>query len=76
MDRFGHAQHRPAIIVRNWSEEGSTEQDFVQLQVFTDGTNDGTQYASGLYWATSVHHDEEIKGVGTWHWPERDESGV
>ncbi|KPV42033.1 hypothetical protein [Alicyclobacillus ferrooxydans] len=72
MDRYGYEQHRPAIVVRNWSDEGNPNEDMVQLQVITDGTNDGTQYASGLYWATSVHQDEDMKRVGTWHWPERE----
>jgi hypothetical protein len=75
-DHYGELQHRPAIIVRNWSDGLSDENnpfsDMIQLQVFTDGTNDGTQYATGVYWATSVHQDEEEKIVGTWHWPERE----
>ena len=43
----------------------------VQLQVFTDGMNDGSGYDSGIYWATSVHYDEYAKAGHTWHWPER-----
>lgn len=67
-DKYGEKQHRPAIIVRIWNE--GTEQEMVQLQVFTDGTNDGEQFASGLFWATSIHHSDEHE-VGTYHWPER-----
>jgi hypothetical protein len=58
--------HRPAIIVHMWTDE------MVQLQVFTDGTNDR---ADGLpvVWVTSVHQDEsEDKQMRTWHWPEGD----
>jgi len=53
--------HRPAIIVRVWSAQ------CVQLQVFTDGSNDGPGYKSGLVWRTSV-----LLGLdeNTWHWPE------
>lgn len=61
--------HRPAIIVRVW-ERPDDEEPLVQLQVFTDGTNDGQECVSGLIWATSVVHDEEHKSRGTWHWPE------
>lgn len=56
-------QHRPAIIVRVW-EDGR-----VQLQVFTDGSNDGAPFASGIVWRTSVHEGTES---GSWHWPERE----
>lgn len=61
--------HRPAIIVRRWSTTSET----VQLQVFTDATNDylpNQVGANGLMWATSVAHDEDTKSIGTWHWPE------
>jgi hypothetical protein len=62
-DRYGELQVRPAIIVRVWSDE------CVQLQVFTDGTNDGPEYASGIFWATSVLRCEE-KNERTWDWME------
>lgn len=45
------------------------EDEAVQLQVFTDGGNDGAPYTSGLYWATSVKHSED-KEPGTWHYIE------
>ncbi|MHB1681574.1 MAG: hypothetical protein ACYCYO_01920 [Bacilli bacterium] len=71
-DRSGELVHRPAIIVRNWADEGVyVQEEGVQLQVFTDGTNDGPEYASGIHWATSVHHDEAADTEHTWHWPER-----
>lgn len=60
--------HRPAIVVRNWRQPNG----LVQLQVFTDGSNDfpATHPASsGLYWATSVHYSADQE-PGTWHWPE------
>ncbi len=59
-------QHRPAIVVRVWRrDDGGVP--LVQLQVFTDASNDGFTNA---HWATSVHYDE-AKGPGTWHWIER-----
>lgn len=57
---------RPAIIVRTW---GSSPQSAVQLQVFTDGTNDfdtGTPGSNGLLWATSVPYNEDMQ-PGTYH---------
>lgn len=77
-----NGQHRPAVVVRVWGEEMCPAGETVQLQVFTDGSNDANapgghpQFASGLYWATSVKHSEPVAGVGTgahtWHWPERE----
>lgn len=55
---------RPAVVVRVW-EEGRCN-----LQVFTDGSNDGAGHESGIKWATSVSYSEEAK-PSTWHWPER-----
>jgi hypothetical protein len=59
-------QVRPAIIVRVWPDNDES----IQLQVFTDCTNDGTEYSPGVVWKTSVHHDQEGKAPGTWHWME------
>ena len=74
-DRHGEMVHRPAMVVRNWAHENGMDageaDDMVQLQVFTDGTNDGPEYASGLYWATSVHEDATGEKEYSWHWPER-----
>lgn len=60
-------QIRPAIIVRVWSDE------MVQLQVFTDGSNDGAENAGGIVWKTSVHFNQPPDATspvasGTWHW--------
>ena len=60
-------EHRPAIIVRVWEPEAG----YVNLQVLTDGANDGAEAGSGMIWATSVFPDEQFQGPGTWHWPER-----
>jgi hypothetical protein len=60
-------EHRPAIIVRIW-DFVPTASSSVQLQVFTDGSNDGLNYVE---WRTSVHQDAETKAPGTWHEPER-----
>ena len=67
-DGTSKGQSRPAKVVRVWGSGRDTTQ-MVQLQVFTDGTNDGTQYASGIAWKTSVHHDPE-RSLRSWHWPE------
>jgi hypothetical protein len=60
-------EYRPALIVRVWGE--ATPDSAVQLQVFTDGHNDGPEYAAGIHWATSVKHDESGTEFGTWKWP-------
>lgn len=62
-DGRSEGQHRPAIVVRVWDPGSST----VQLQVFTDGSNDDL---ANVEWRTSVSYSEEHK-PGTWHWPER-----
>lgn len=61
--------HRPAIVVNAWGNTPSYE-GRVNLQVFTDFGNDGEDYESGRYWATSVEYSEEPK-PGTWHWIEK-----
>lgn len=66
-------QHRPAIVVRAWGEEPHSAPDYadsVNLQVFLDGSNDGSE--SGVDWETSVRYDETGKTPYTWHWPERE----
>lgn len=65
---------RPAIVVHKWPDHQGTAQVIegtLQLQIFTDGSNDGRGCETGLLWATSVKHDEETKAPGTWHWPAR-----
>ncbi|MDE3097338.1 MAG: hypothetical protein KGK07_15225 [Chloroflexota bacterium] len=70
---------RPAIVVRVWGDGISDkpaapvadpDHGSVQLQVFTDCSNDGDACAAGVMWATSVHYDES-GAPGTWHWPPR-----
>ena len=61
-------EHRPAVIVRVWDRTGDSGS--VQLQVFTDGGNDGPGKASGLFWAMSVMHSERPE-PRTWHFIER-----
>jgi len=61
-----NGQHRPAIVVKVWNKSTG----YVNLQVFTDGGNDGEQYASGQYWATSVMPSETHE-PRTWHWIEK-----
>jgi hypothetical protein len=58
--RHGGIQTRPAIIVHVWPGN----EDVVQLQVFTDGDNDGMK---NVEWLTSVHHSENHEHR-TWDW--------
>lgn len=67
-DGPSHGQHRPATVVKVWDVSGC--EGYVNLQVFTDGSNDGEKYASGLYWATSKCYSQEPK-EDTWHWIEK-----
>ena len=62
-------EHRPAIVVKLWEPKGGP-MGTCQLQVFTDGQNDGPGYESGIVWRTSVYYSEEPK-LGTWHWIEK-----
>lgn len=73
-----NGEHRPAIVVRDWSNKPIYGQDdgVVNLCVFTDGSNDkGAVYGNvseqGLLWATSVHHDPAGNMHHTWHWIEK-----
>lgn len=56
-------QHRPAIIVRVWDTQPSNA-SLVQLQVFTDSSNDKEP---NVIWRTSVHQDDTATEPGTWH---------
>lgn len=69
-DGVSAGECRPALVVRTCPTEWGYPDGAVQLQVFTDGSNDGIQYASGMFWATSVQYSE-TPAPGTWHWPER-----
>ena len=60
-------QHRPAVVVRVWGNPEHCE-GYVNLQVFTDGKNDG---AENVEWQPSICYDDETKAPGTWHWIER-----
>lgn len=63
-------EHRPAIIINAWKNISTYQNEGrVNLQVFTDFSNDGEEYASGQYWATSIPYSES-KELGTWHWIE------
>lgn len=59
-------EHRPAVIVRVWHDVTGCS----NLQVFTDGTNDGFARDRGLTWKTSVDYSAEPT-VGTWHFIEK-----
>ncbi len=69
-----NGKHRPAVVVETWQHVPSyQEEGVVNLQVFTDGTNDGYddhRNAAGIRWETSVHYSEG-KEARTWHWIEK-----
>jgi hypothetical protein len=54
--------HRPAIVVH------VGDSNVVNLQVFTDGRNDGAD--TGTRWVQAVKYSED-KTPGTWHWIEK-----
>lgn len=56
--------HMPAIVVRVWDKEIGS----VNLQVFTDNSNDG--FNENVVWRTCVVYSEEPKPY-TWHFLER-----
>jgi len=59
---------RPAIIVRN--DDLTNAQAALNLQVFTDSTNDGPAFAAGIVWHGSVPFDgSATPAAGSWHWP-------
>jgi len=60
--RMPSGQQRPAVVVAVHSDA------CCNLQVFTDGANDGAAYAQGIYWATSCSLGA---APGTWAWPTR-----
>jgi hypothetical protein len=66
-DGDSEGQCRPAIILKVWDREGET--GCCNVLVFTDASNDGGPYRSGLFWATSRSYDADKK-PGTWHWIE------
>lgn len=71
-------EHRPAIVVKVWNKE----EGYINLQVFTDGSNDRYAYPNtagnilndidhGVMWVTSIYPDLAGKKPGTWHWIEK-----
>ena len=72
--------HRPAIVVNVWNVSGGCE-GYINLMVFTDGSNDLMYFENlkqeaheaierGLLWKTSICYSEEPK-PNTWHWIEK-----
>ncbi len=55
---------RPALVVR----ELDLRLGLVNLQVFTDGVNDGEKYESGMFHTTSIFFDDDERKFNTWHW--------
>ncbi len=66
-----NGEHRPAIVVRVWRDLQDRYPGYCDLQVFTDGTNDGPENAAGIRWETSIQFSKEPQ-PRTWHWPERE----
>ena len=77
---MANGEHRPAIVVRNWEKQLSCPcEGYVNLQVFTDGSNDldamsndaeSEDVKRGICWITSVCYNEN--GIPhTWHWIEK-----
>lgn len=77
-----NGEHRPAIVVNTWRHLTPPCEGYINLQVFTDGSNDLVGlpdiYGSiredikrGMFWATSICPDEIEKKPGTWHWVEK-----
>lgn len=58
---------RPAIVVNDWPGSGRT--GYVNIQVFTDYSNDGAWGKSGQVWETSVLPNQAVRAIRTWHWP-------
>lgn len=58
-------QHRSAIVVKVWQASGVCD-GYINLLVFTDGSNDGLDCP---LWATSKCYSEEAL-PDTWHWIE------
>lgn len=56
---------RPAIIVAVWDHGTGCS----NLQVFTDGTNDGVHGDQGTQWVTSILYSEDEQPC-TWHFAE------
>jgi len=54
--------HRPAIVIQ-------LDDLAIDLHVFVDPTNDGL-----IPFQCGVSHDEMYKKLGTWHWPEREDT--
>lgn len=70
-DGTSRGEHRPAIVVKVWRDISQyVTEGRINIQIFTDFSNDGDQYASGQYWGTSVPYSETPE-PGTWHWIEK-----
>jgi hypothetical protein len=70
INQWALGRERPAIVVSVWPNEYGPNVPGVNLQVFTDGSNDlfnvVNQTASPTVWVTSR---AEGTTPGTWSWP-------
>jgi len=77
-----NGEDRPAIVVRVWKVSGNCE-GYINLQVFTDGSNDLNEFnikffghgleddiSNGILWRTSICYDDS-RTPNTWHWIEK-----
>lgn len=64
-DGRSQGEHRPAIVVKVWNKDSG----MINLQVFTDSSNDGGAYANPVVWRTSIGYSQEPL-LNTWHWIE------
>jgi len=58
-------EHRPAVVVRVWRPQTPENPGYCNLQVFTDGSNDGPGNETGFY--------SDAKLPRTWHWIEKED---
>lgn len=63
-------EHRPAIVVKVWRDLQGSPPGYSNLQVFSDGSNDGDWGRPNVVWETAVSFSEEPK-PHTWHWIKR-----
>lgn len=71
IEQHGRLRCRPAVVVEDWPESGRP--GYVNIQVFTDNTNDMPYGAangySGIQWETSVLPNHAFRAHRSWHWP-------
>jgi hypothetical protein len=59
-------EHRGAFVAKVVNKRTG----IVNLQVISDGPDDGVRYANSLTWVARVPYDDTKQEKGTWHWIE------